>query len=366
MTTDNTLYRVLGMMSGTSLDGLDIAYCEFHMKDTLWSFAVPYAQTYPYDDSWQRTLSELPLKDSYAYVKTDLAYGQYIGKLATSFIKEYNITPFLIASHGHTVFHVPHLHITSQIGCGAHIAAETGKIVVSNFRALDVALGGQGAPLVPIGDRMLFSSYDFCLNLGGFANISYEKSGQRHAFDICPFNIILNSLFQKAQPENQDGYDDKGAYARQGCLHKPLLEKLNGIDYYHIEGPKSLGREWLEDNFTPILDNFQEVHLQDKLRTIAEHQAFQISKILKENKNKGTVLVTGGGAYNSFIIELIREMCPSHVICVPEKEIVEFKEALIFAFLGLLRYLDLPNSLGSVTGAKRNSICGAIYNGKNF
>jgi len=357
-------YKVIGLMSGTSLDGVDIALCEFiNIQEQKWQYDVLFAKTYPYDISWQENLANLHKKDALTYIQTDINYAKLLAELVKQFCAEFNCDTEIIASHGHTIFHNPVNGFTSQIGNGAFLAALTKRIVVSDFRSLDVALNGQGAPLVPVGDKLLFSTFDYCLNLGGFANISFDVDNERYAFDVCPANIILNYIFKKIPSKDlQNQHFDKGGeLASKGNFNIELCEKLNNLPYYSLPYPKSLGREWLEDEFLPVLNSF-EISLMDKLHTINKHIAFQIAKVLNKG-NDGKVLISGGGAYNNFLISCIKQLVKSKEIIIPDSSTIEFKEALIFAFLGLLRYLEQINCLKSVTGASGNSCTGAIYLG---
>jgi anhydro-N-acetylmuramic acid kinase len=260
----------------------------------------------------------------------------------------------LIASHGHTIFHQPDAGFTAQIGSGAAIYAETGLTTVCDFRSVDVALGGQGAPLVPIGDELLFGEYDACLNLGGFANISYRKDGTRVAFDVCACNIVLN---QVAQQGGMD-YDENGAMARDGKVVTSLLDELNGLTFFSQTGAKSLGREWVEKEVWPVVSKY-EIVLEDLMATLVEHMAMQVAHVVKTGE-VDTLFITGGGAHNSYLIERMTALVTCNLTLAP-KQLIEFKEALIFGFLGMLRVHNLPNSLASVTGAKKDSLGGCIY-----
>ncbi|NQV03341.1 MAG: anhydro-N-acetylmuramic acid kinase, partial [Bacteroidia bacterium] len=270
-----------------------------------------------------------------------------------------------------------HLLWSTQIGKGAAIAAETGLPVVCDFRSTDVALGGQGAPLVPIGDQLLFTDYHYCLNLGGFANISFVQEGKRIAYDICPANMVLNTLANQAG----QAFDDNGNMARSGKILPGLLESLNHLSYYHQPAPKSLGKEWVESTINPLLDPLiqhpatlslrgaeaarepkQERRgnkIQDLLHTFCEHIAIQAGNNTGINR-VDKLLITGGGAMNSYLVERIRHYAAPQII-LPDLQTIHFKEALIFAFLGLLRWRNEINILSSVTGAKRDSVGGAIY-----
>lgn len=349
-------YNTLGIMSGTSLDGVDIAFCVFQEQANEWNFEIVKAQTFDYDKTWKEKLSSLHLKDAYSFVKTHSEYGDYLGELVNIFLANNNLKPDFIASHGHTIFHQPEEKITFQIGDGAAIAAKTKLTVVCDFRNLDVKLGGQGAPLVPIGDKLLFPQYDYCLNLGGFANISYDnEANERIAFDICPVNIVLN----KIASEFNLAFDDKGKIAKSGNLNHQLLSKLDDLDFYKQKNPKSLSKEWVNKYFEPILKKYN-IPLSDKLRTVNEHFARQISKVISHTKSKN-LLITGGGVYNDFLISRIKAQT-NHNIHIPENIIIDFKEALIFAFLGVLKMRGEINCLKSVTGASRDNSGGVVFN----
>jgi anhydro-N-acetylmuramic acid kinase len=348
--------KAIGLMSGTSLDGLDLVAAEFWQTAGKWEFEILLAKTNSYSNNWKSWLSNSPTLSGEKLIELHTKYGRFLGNKTLGFIQKIGFQPDLIASHGHTVFHQPDLGFTFQIGNGADIAAITGITTVSDFRTGDVALGGQGAPLVPIGDKLLFSEFDFCLNLGGFANISFEKNGKRIAFDICPVNIVLNSFAAKQGFE----YDKGGELGRKGKVNAELLKKLNELDFYLKQPPKSLGREWVEQVFIPILNN-AEISDNDKLRTIYEHIAYQITQIAA---GSGKILVTGGGTFNNFLIELLSNKTSIEFV-IPTKEIVDFKEALIFAFLGVLKISGQNNCLSSVTGAKCDSSTGIMYSSSN-
>ena len=344
----------MGVMSGTSLDGLDLAYCRF-TKEGQWSFVVDKAVCIPYSQEWRARLRQAHLLNGKELTALDADFGQYIGKAIASFIREKEIAaPDIIASHGHTVFHSPKDSYTLQIGSGAHIAATTGITTVNDFRSMDVALGGQGAPLVPIGDALLFGQYAACLNLGGFSNISFEKDGNRVAFDICPVNIVMNPVAEKLGAE----YDRDGAFAASGHILSKLLEELNALAVYHSNERPSLSREWLELEILPLLKDAEKPH--DVLRTLSEHAALQMAHVLNAEVVQGQVLVTGGGAYNRFLVERLQQLTDVKVV-VPDSVTVEFKEALVFAFLGVLRMRGEVNVLKEVTGSMRDSCSGAVH-----
>jgi anhydro-N-acetylmuramic acid kinase len=348
------MYNVIGVMSGTSLDGLDICYCSFSVtKDNKWNYKINTATTI--DISLDL---KTKLKNAITFSGLDLALlnnemGDFIGHSINQFIKKHSINSIdFISSHGHTIFHQPEKKLTLQIGNGANISSITKYPVICDFRSVDLALNGNGAPLVPIGDNLLFAEYDYCLNLGGIANISYQDK-RRIAFDICPTNIVLNKLASELGKE----YDENGDFAKSGKINNTLLAELNRIEYYQKSHPKSLGFEWVEQNIFPILKNY-EISIEDKLRTYTEHIALQISKQLKKDSS---LFITGGGVFNHFLIQRLNEVSDVKIV-IPSKEIINFKEALIFGFLGVLRYRNEINSLKSVTGAMFDNIGGCIYN----
>lgn len=343
-------YNVIGIMSGTSLDGIDIAHITFTKQKNKWLYKLGECQTIKYNPEWRETLKELHLKTKEKIEIADKNYAYLIAETTNSFIKKNQLKIDFICSHGHTVLHQPRKKLTLQIGNGNIISKQCGISVINDFRSLDVKLGGQGAPLVPIGDKLLFSEYKYCVNLGGFSNISFEYKKNRIAFDICPTNIVLNQYASELGYE----YDENGKNARDGIINSLLLEELNRIDYYSRKGPKSLGIEWVNKKFTPIINKYNECP-KNVLKTCVEHFAFQIGKHLKNNQ----CLLTGGGAFNQFLVERIKHHSKAKIV-VPNIKLVEFKEALIFGFLGVLKLNNQVNCLKSVTGASKDSVGGQI------
>jgi len=343
-------------MSGTSLDGMDLVAADFWQTNGIWNFVLKATETVTYSKEWTEKLKSSPALSGEKLIELHADYGRFIGTEINRFTRELGFNPDLIASHGHTVFHQPEKGFTFQVGNGAYIAATTKITTIADFRIQDVALGGQGAPLVPVGDRLLFSEYDYCLNLGGFANISFEKNNQRIAFDICPVNFVLNYFAEKQGFD----FDKDGELGRKGKVYNDFLKELNQIDFYQKLPPKSLGREWVEQVFMPHLNNFK-ISDDDKLRTIYEHIAQQIAGIdLGKGEGKRKMLVTGGGAFNTFLVELISNQT-SVKLKIPSIEIVNFKEALIFAFLGVLRIRGEINCMASVTGVTKDHSTGVVF-----
>ena len=347
-------------MSGSSMDGVDLAYCELTEQSGKWSYEILAAETVPYDAKWRNRLSQLYKQPALIFAKTDAYYGRYLGELVNDFIHRHKVHADAVASHGHTIFHSPEDGFTSQIGHGAYIHSTCGLPVVSDFRTTDVCLGGQGAPLVPIGDKLLFHSYAYCLNLGGFANISANINGKMHAFDIAPCNIVLNRC---ARMLNMP-YDHNGDSAAEGMVNEDLLAELNALEFYHQPWPKSLNREWINSTLWPVTKAYT-LSPQDKLATLCAHIATQVADAISllQQKNPGagnTLLVTGGGAHNAYLIREL-EKRTNVSVTVPDADTVNFKEALIFALLGVLRLRNENNCLHSVTGAERDNVGGALY-----
>ncbi|MDR3194632.1 MAG: anhydro-N-acetylmuramic acid kinase [Tannerella sp.] len=349
---------VLGLMSGTSLDGLDMALCRFaKAPQERWTYEVEAVQTCPYDAALRKRLATATELPACELVRLDAALATEMAGMVNRFRKSCPVRPQLIASHGHTVFHQPSAGVTLQIGSGAILAALTGITTVCDFRTADVALGGQGAPLAPLGDELLFGSYEACLNLGGIANISFREKGLRRAFDVSPCNMALNGLAGQLGMD----FDRNGETARGGKVDSKLLDRLNGLAYYRLRGPKSLGKEWFEAVFRPCLEASAS-SVEDKLRTVVEHVALQVAAAA-DGREEERVLVTGGGAWNGFLVERMQ----SHVrrkLAVPDAPTVNGKEAIIFALLGFLRMRNGVNCLSSATGASADHCAGAVYPGK--
>jgi anhydro-N-acetylmuramic acid kinase len=344
----------IGLMSGTSLDGLDIVLCSFK-KDDLRDFEIIDSTTVEYDNNLKERLQSAGSLSAYRFIELHREYGKWTGEQVIRFLKSHSLKVEIIASHGHTVFHEPTKNINFQIGDGAAIAATTGITTVSDFRSLDITLGGQGAPLIPIVDRDLFGEYDACINIGGFANISLDSDNERRAWDICPANTILNKLSTTFGME----YDKDGKIGKSGKVIDGLLNELEKLDYYEQLPPKSLGTEWLDSRVWPLINRYSGSKTENVMATLYEHVANRISSDLNRNGIKNA-LFTGGGVKNSYLISLIKERFCGKLI-IPKEEIIDFKEALGFAYLGVLRTKGLPNCLSSVTGAKQNSSSGVIY-----
>ena len=364
------IYKAIGLMSGSSLDGLDIAYVHFQQTGNSWSYEIIHADCSAYSAVWKDRLAGAVSLSAKDYFVLHAAFGSYIAWQVNNFIETHDLyhKVHLISSHGHTSFHHPALRMTAQLGDGAAIAAGTGLPVVSDLRAMDVALGGQGAPIVPIGEKLLLPEYEWLLNLGGIANLSAKDGDNYVAFDICPANRVLNMLAGQVEKE----YDEDGLMASAGTVHQELLNELNVLPYYDLSYPKSLANDFGTDVVYPLVMKYQ-LSVEDALRTCVAHICFQINKSIHAVAASGIerhasgrrLLATGGGALNTFLVaELTTLLSASGIeIVIPDKNLIQYKEAVIMGLIGVLRWREEVNVLSSVTGAKYDSIGGALWLG---
>ena len=358
------VYKVIGLMSGSSLDGLDILFTELQETAGKWNYEIIKAACIEYDEIWQKKLKGAVDLKALDYQLLHTEYGQFTGKKINEFIEVNNLQHKvnLVSSHGHTTFHLPGKKMTHQLGDGAAIASETKLPVVSDLRAIDIAFGGQGAPIVPLGEKLLFSGYNFFLNLGGIANLSVHNENTVVAYDVCAANRVLNMLAE----EKGVPYDDEGKISAAGNINTNLLKKINSLDYFKLAFPKSLANSFGTDIIFPIIKSF-ETSTADALSTFTEHISIQIKNSLEPFKQNETqkLFITGGGAFNTFLIERLKEHLVeiNFEIHIPEENIVKYKEALIMALLGTLRWREQYTILASVTGASRNTIGGALWLG---
>ena len=362
------VYRSIGLMSGSSLDGLDIAFVEFEEIGRKWNYQIIAADCKKYSEEWTAKLKNATTLSAYDYLLLHSEYGRYIGEQVNQFIDENNLhhKVQLIASHGHTTFHAPHLGMTAQLGDGAAIAAATQVNVVSDLRAVDVAFGGQGAPIVPIGEKLLFNDYSFSLNIGGIANLSYNAKGSYIAFDVCAANRVLNMLAQTAGKT----FDEGGAIAASGKVFTPLLTRLNRLPYYTLPFPKSLANSFGTDEIYPVINGF-DISTADKLRTYVEHIAMQIGYAVQKAAKGSDImnsrlLATGGGSLNTFLVQRLKQsLQPFNIeVVVPDETLVNYKEALVMALIGVLRWREEYTVIDTVSGASRSSIGGAVWIGQ--
>ena len=359
------VYKVIGLMSGSSLDGLDIAFVHLQENGGKWSYEILHADCYEYDSTWIARLKNAVGLSALDYQLLHTEYGHYLGKQVNLFIEKNNLhhQVSLISCHGHTTFHLPEKLMTAQLGDGAAIASETQLPAVTDLRAMDIAFGGQGAPIVPIGEKLLLGDYTYFLNLGGIANISANSNDNFIAFDVCAANRVLNMLAE----EKGFVFDDDGKIAAAGRINDELLQKLNELEYYKLPYPKSLANDFGIETVFPIIKQFS-LSTEDAMRTYVEHIVQQIKNSIKncgQSPADGRLLATGGGAFNSFVIKRLKDVLQEMnvEVIIPEKNLVLYKEALIMALMGILRWREEYNVLASVTGAKRNSIGGALWLG---
>jgi anhydro-N-acetylmuramic acid kinase len=345
----------LGLMSGTSLDGLDLCLTRFWPQEEQWNYEIVEAETLQYSSEWENRLRNASTLEAVELHLLDREYGSLVGKLCRDFLDKHHLEADLIASHGHTIFHQPQKRMSVQIGHGAFIAAASGVDVVNDFRSTDTAYGGQGAPLVPLAEQWLFHNFYCFLNIGGIANLSiHQAKGKIVGFDVCGANQVLNWISQKYF---QEKYDEGGNKAAEGKIIPDLLQKLNKIDFYKKAPPRSLGREDVEKDILPLLKHYANGY--DLLHTYNNHMAQQINIAFKAQGSIGSVLLSGGGVHNQFLLSLLKAQ--GLHFSIPDPTIIDFKEALCFCLLGLFRLKKIPNSLSSVTGASKDSIGGSHY-----
>ncbi|MDL5514556.1 anhydro-N-acetylmuramic acid kinase [Arenibacter sp. M-2] len=353
------IYKVIGLMSGTSLDGLDLAYCHIWETSNAWDFEIKQTHSISYNEEMQEKLKNSIFLPADQLLRFHNSYGTWLGIQTKEFIESHGLEVDFIASHGHTTHHQPQNGLTFQIGSGQHLANESATKVICDFRTNDLALGGQGAPLVPIGDQLFFGQYHYCLNLGGISNISFEQNGKRRAYDIGLANMILNHITQKIKLN----YDKGGSLARTGKINQPMLDRLNNLEFYKLPFPKSIGFEWFVEKVVPIVDSTSD-SIENLLHTAIHHICDQIAIQVntQNNKTNRSLFVTGGGALNTFLMDCLQEkLGPETMVVSPSKTLIEFKEALVFALMGVLREEQKNNCLSSVTGAKRDCYGGVIY-----
>lgn len=343
--------HVTGIMSGSSMDGLDVALCQFSKNNNKINFKILKVTTLQYPPKIIKILNDIRIVSIKEFFEYDVIYGQWIGKKVKQWLSKNNLKSDIIAVHGHTVLHHPEKGYSVQLGNAFQIAAICNLPTIHDFRNTDIALKGQGAPLVPIGDQWLFNQYDACVNIGGIANIFIQKTNM--AYDICIANMALNYFANKIHLQ----YDRNGAIAKKGIVNNRLLQELNQLKYLHQKPPKSLNREYFETRYLPVIEKYS-LSAKDKLATLSEHIAFQISQSIK-SKHIKKVLITGGGAFNNFLIQRIQFYSKKEIV-IPDKIIVKYKETLIFALLGYLRWNKEYGNIATATGAIKNTLCGLI------
>lgn len=353
-------------MSGSSLDGLDIVYVHIDETRGKWAFEVKAAACHPYNGEWIKHLKDAKRQSVPDFLKLHTAYGHYLAGEVKQFMHDHDLDLKVdfVVSHGHTVFHEPHNKTTFQLGDGASLSASLAMPVISDLRSIDVALGGQGAPIVPVGDRLFFGDHKYLLNLGGIANLSANVDGEYKAFDITACNQLLNYFAAKQGLD----YDDEGNLAAAGVVNEKLLEQINQLAYFGKEGPKSLANEFSEQEILPLMEAAN-IPIKDALATCVYHIAEQIVKStenIAQNIGPATIFTTGGGAFNTYLISVLQSMLqPLEIsLVIPDKNLVQYKEAVVMALIGTLRWREEENVFASVTGATRDSVGGALWVGR--
>ena len=363
-----SVFSVVGLMSGSSLDGADLAWCTFQFAEDdpakLVSWTLHRGVTIPYDEGWQQRLRNAPALSGRGLWLLHTELGLHYGHMLRTFVDELPEKVDFIASHGHTVFHYPDQHTTTQIGDGAAIAAVLNMPVIDQFRTQDMALGGQGAPLAPLADRYFFPEYFACLNLGGISNISIKTDRGYVAFDVGGANQVLDAMMQEIGKD----YDENGQLARTGQLIPALKQAADALSFHAQQPPKSLGNDWVRERLLPLFKD-QQYALEDRLHTYCHHVAGQIAASLHQvakNENieltdQQQLLVAGGGGFNGFLCECIAAVIQPVQLEIAAPDIIAFKEAALMALAGALRWQQQPNVIPSVTGASRAAVGGAIH-----
>ena len=353
----------IGIMSGSSLDGLDLAHVHFEVEDgRIFNWSLHSSRAVPFNEGLRERLRLSPNADALSFCTLDHDFGDFIGRAVMDFIKEGDQSVDFVASHGHTVFHFPERGFSTQIGNAASIRAKCGLKVINDFRSSDVAYGGEGAPLAPVVEKYLYGDHDFYLNLGGIANLSYHADDEVLACDVCPANQLLNAL----AAEQGKAYDDKGGMAKAGNLASDLFNRMKKDPFLMKQGPKSLDNTYVKEYYLPLIGE-ETMLLNDRLHTCVHFIAQQIAKQIdvfleKASQEKTyTCLMSGGGVFNAFLVQQIEAYSPRVKFVIPAKEVIAFKESILMALLGLLRLLEKPNSFSSVTGASEDTINGAVY-----
>lgn len=345
---------IAGVMSGSSLDGLDIAVVQFNENndwELLWTFGTPYSE------DWVHRIKNYNELSASEYISFTSAYSYYIGELLDKALANYPGHIDYISFHGHTLMHLPESGITEQIGNGGVIAASLNIPTITDFRIQDVVKGGVGTPLAPLVELHFFQGHDYYLNLGGIANITkIDHADQLMAYDICPCNQVLNYYSQLMGKD----YDEDGNVARTGTLNIELIDYLNSIPYFELPAPKSLDNNWI---IHEVIPNFPEGRVEDILHTFCLWMASCIANELDADRAPTSLMVSGGGAHNTFFMECLKkELAPKGcTLYLPAKEIIDFKEAILMALMAYNYLEDKPNVLSAVTGASSDSIGGALY-----
>jgi len=362
-------YHAIGLMSGSSLDGIDLALTTFEVETQpkgelrVLHWEIEKSKTIPYPAQWVSDLQKAPEMSGLELSLLHSKLGNYFGQVVLEFSKETDSPIDYISSHGHTVFHYPQKKMTLQIGDGAAIAALTGIDVFDNFRLQDIAAGGEGAPLAPIVDAYLFPEIKYTLNLGGIANINIKTANGYLAYDLCGANQILNALSKEAGKE----YDENGQIAAKGQIIPKLLRQANQWDYLRLAPPKSLDNRQVQNHTVRLFSSYPSP-LEDRMFTAVHHIGYQIAASIHPHVGfvPEQLLITGGGALNTFLVSVIKEyLSPNIEIIKAPDSLINFKECVLMGLLGLLNIYQLPTTLPSVTGAKWKTVGGCFHRGSS-
>lgn len=366
MTIKRESSDILGVMSGSSMDGLDLAFIRLNTevgKPGLLSasYELLHGATMPIPEELLNQLKYSSKLDALSLLTLDQDFGSWAGKAIDTAIKQTSFSPSLIGFHGHTVFHFPDRKVSFQLGHGAVLSAYTQLPVVTDFRSQDMALGGQGAPMVSIAEKWLWPDYSGFLNLGGICNITLKKTKEAYeSADIWVCNQILNHLAR----EVGHSYDDRGLIAAKGLPIDELIEALLLAEWFEKKAPKSLDNSYLYEEVIPLFNKYRDYSTGDKLHSavivIAKAIANHVNAVYHSEAIQGGIMLTGGGALNDFLVEKIRAELTCDIF-LPDLETIQFKEAIMVAFAGWLRWRGLPNFIKEATGAKSDAIGGVLH-----
>lgn len=353
--------KFIGLMSGTSLDGIDAIVCEF--SPTIQSIATHH---HPFDPSLKQDLQRLSLPgddaiDVLGKAQTEL--GHVLADAVLALLDKANLSATdirAIGSHGHTIRHRPggHHPFTIQIGDPNIIAARTGIATIADFRRADMALGGQGAPLAPAFHRAFFPLPATVLNLGGIANISIVGTETEVGFDTGPANTLLDAWCK--QHRGLD-YDDQGSWARSGQVCERLLQSLLADPYFKQAPPKSTGKEYFHLDW--LAQQLSSQSAEDVQASLLELTAKTIADAFSAQQITGEIIVCGGGAHNVYLLERLQAHLPACTLSMSDDFGigVDWVEAAGFAWLAQQRVLNQAIQLQTVTGASAPVRLGAIY-----
>lgn len=383
--------RVVGMMSGTSVDGVDAALVEISEGEKGPKVRMLAFENTPYPENIRKQIFELFTPETATVDKVgymNFLLGEVYARAALAVVRKAGMTPAdvdVIGSHGQTIWHAPEavdkdgwpVRYTVQIGEGSVIAERTGVVTVSDFRVADMAAGGQGAPLVPFSEYMLYRRETETIllqNIGGIGNMTVLAAGAKpedvFAFDTGPGNMIIDAVVS-AVTNGEKSYDEGGALAAGGTVNAALLEELRADPYYIKDLPKTTGREYFGVQYTKrILARQRELDLSDAdlIATVTDLTAVSIAdayaRYVLPRHTASELIVGGGGSYNATLLRFLRERFAPYGVAVRVQEDLGFssdaKEAVAFALMADCCIRERVNTLPSVTGARKACVMGKI------